>query len=112
VAVTAENPYLNISAFQYPAAFQYGTLGLNTFTGPRLIWMQASLSKDFPIGERLKLRLRWDMNNPYKYNSFSTPNASFNLAAPASFGKISGIVDNFGSIGGRLHSFIVLRLEF
>lgn len=109
---SAENPYLNISAFQYPAAFQYGTLGSNTFTGPRLIWMQASLSKDFPIGERLKLRLRWDMNNPYKYNSFSTPNSSFNLASPASFGKISGVVDNFGSIGGRLHSFIVLRLEF
>jgi hypothetical protein len=74
--------------------------------------MQASLSKDFPIGERLKVRLRWDMNNPYKYNSFSTPNSTFNLASPASFGKISGVVDNFGSIGGRLHSFIVLRLEF
>ena len=109
---SAENPYLNINAFQYPAAFQHGTLGSNTFDGPILVWMQASVSKDFPIGERLKVRFRWDMNNPYKYNSFSTPNSTFNLASPASFGKISSVVDNFGSIGGRLHSFIVLRLEF
>ena len=33
---SAQNPYLNFSSFAYPAAFNVGNLGRNTFIGPGL----------------------------------------------------------------------------
>jgi hypothetical protein len=45
----AQNPYLKLDAFGYPAAYTAGNLARNVLSGPTLIWQQASLSKTFPI---------------------------------------------------------------
>lgn len=109
---TAQNPYLNASAFAYPANFTTGSLGRNTLESPGMIWMQTSLSKEFPIYERLKFIIRWDMNNPYKRNNFGDPIRNYNTAQIGQFGRFTGDRGSFGDIGGRLHSFLVARLEW
>jgi hypothetical protein len=55
VNTETQNPYLNASAFAYPAPFNAGTLGRNTLTGPGLVWAQTSLSKTFKFRERMRL---------------------------------------------------------
>lgn len=109
---TAQNRYLNPEAFAYPTNFTAGSLGRNTLEAPGMIWMQTSLSKEFPIYERLKFIIRWDMNNPYKRNNFTEPGRSYNVGALGPFGRFTGDRGSFGDIGGRLHSFLVARLEW
>ena len=109
---TAQNRYLNPEAFAYPANFTAGSLGRNTLESPGMIWMQTSLSKEFPIYERLKFIIRWDMNNPYKRNNFGDPNRTYNVNNQGPFGRFGGDRGSFGDIGGRLHSFLVARLEW
>jgi len=111
----AQNPLLNINAFRYPDAFTAGTLGRNTITGTWINWVQASLSKEFPVGERMKFILRWDINNPFKTQAFSDPDASFNIQNPVgarTFGRHSGTRGSFSDIGGRLNSLLVFRMEW
>ncbi len=109
---SAQNRYFNINAFQYPAPFTPGTVGRNTLVGTGINWGQASLSKEFPIRERLKFILRWDMNNPFKTQAFADPNSVFNLANSGTFGRFNNTRGSFSDVGGRTHSLVVLRLEW
>jgi hypothetical protein len=109
---SAQNRYFNLDAFRYPAAFTPGTLGRNTLTGTGINWAQFSLSKEFPIRERLKFILRWDMNNPFKTQALGDPNSVFNLANSGTFGRFTVTRGSFSDVGGRLHSLLVLRLEW
>ena len=109
---SAQNRYFNLNAFAYPAAFNPGALGRNTLTGTGINWGQFSLSKDFPIRERLKFVLRWDMNNPFKTQALDNPDSVFNLQNSGTFGRHSGTRGSFSDIGGRLHSLLVFRLEW
>ena len=108
----AQNRFFNLNAFAYPAAFTPGTLGRNTLTGTGINWAQASLSKTFPIRERLKFEVRWDLNNPFKTQAFSDPDSTFNSTNPATFGRFTGTRGSFSDVGGRFHSLLVLRLEW
>ncbi len=110
--ISAQNRYIKGDGFIYPAAFTAGTLGRNTLQAPGLVWMQASLAKEFPIvGERVKFQLRFDVNNVYKYHSFNPPNSAFNATDPSTFGTFSGTRGSFSDIGtGRWHGIIVGRL--
>ncbi|MCC6858033.1 MAG: TonB-dependent receptor [Bryobacterales bacterium] len=109
---SAQNPYLNIDAFQYPAAYQPGTLGRNTITAPGIIWPQSSLSKEWSIRERARFILRWDINNLFKHPSFSSPNSTYNPKNASTFGRITGTRANFDTIGCRFHHVLVVRVEW
>lgn len=109
---SAQNPYLDFAAYQYPAAFQAGTLGRNTISAPGIIWPQASLSKQFAVFERAKFIVRWDVNNVSKSPGFSAPNSAWNSGNPGTFGRISGTRANFDTIGSRFHHVLVLRMEW
>jgi hypothetical protein len=107
---SAQNRYFNFDAFAYPAAFTPGNLGRNTFEAPGLRWTQLSLSKEFPITERMKFILRWDVNNVTKEPQFANPNTGFNLRNQANFGTFSGTRGSFSDIGtARMHHIIVGR---
>jgi len=80
--------------------------------GTGINWGQFSLSKDFVIRERLKFILRWDMNNPFKTQALADPDAVFNLQNSGTFGRHNNTRGSFSDIGGRLHSLLVLRLEW
>jgi hypothetical protein len=110
---SAQNRYLQLDAFTYPDSFQPGTLGRNTLQAPGLVWIQTSLEKHWMLGERLRFHLRFDSNNPIKYQNFAAPNAVYNATNPANFGTFSGVRGSFSDIGtSRTHGIFVLRLEW
>src|SRR5262249_13971302 len=87
---SAQNPYLNINAFAYPAPFTAGTLGRNTYEAPGLVWMQFSLFKSFTIAERFKFTLRADGNNfPYQHWQLTAPNSVYNTSSALTFGRFT-----------------------
>ncbi|MFN7925608.1 MAG: carboxypeptidase regulatory-like domain-containing protein [Bryobacteraceae bacterium] len=127
---SAQNRYFDYTGFAYPASFTAGSLGRNTLQAPGVVWMQASLAKEWKLFERFKASLRFDANNPYKYHSFNPPNTTFDIAnrtgvcpasitllagntCPAAFGTFNGTRGSFSDIGtGRWHGIMVFRVEF
>ena len=108
---SAQNRYLNINGFAYPASYTIGSLGRNTLQGPGLVWGQASLSKEWPIRERLRFNLRFDVNNVYKYHNFFPPNSVYNAVDPSSFGTLNSTRGSFSDVGtGRWHGIMVFRV--
>jgi hypothetical protein len=80
---SAQNPYLNIASFDYPAAFTVGNLGRNAFIGPGLNWTQLSIAKAWSFRERVRFQLRLDANNfPFKQPQYANPNSTFDGATP------------------------------
>jgi len=110
---SAQNRYFNFNAFAYPSAFTLGTAGRNLFEAPGMRWTQMSLSKEFPIRERVTFSIRWDVNNVTKEPQFAAPNSAFNTTNPANFGTFSGTRGSFSDIGtGRLHHILVGRVQW
>jgi hypothetical protein len=110
---SAQKRYLDINGFRYPDSFTVGTLGRNTLEAPGIVWGQTSLAKTWPIYERLRFTLRFDVNNLYKYHSFNPPNSTFNSTDPSTFGTFSGTRGSFSDIGtGRWHGIMVFRVEW
>jgi hypothetical protein len=108
----AQNPYLNVQAFAYPAAYTAGTLGRNTFRSPFVYWPQGSLAKQWTVYERLKFSLRWDINNPFKGAQLSTPGSTFDTRNLGTFARFTGVIASFAALGSRTNSLIVGRLEW
>jgi hypothetical protein len=109
---TAENKYLNVAAFAYPAAYTPGNLGRNTFRGPFLYWSQTSLAKEVPIKERLRFTMKVNISNVFNRPEFSSPSSTFNTSNQEAFGTFTGTVGAFAGIGGPLNIFLIFRLEF
>jgi hypothetical protein len=110
---SAQNRYFNFGAFAYPAPITLGNAGRNIVQAPGLRWTQLSLSKEFPIGERVRFSVRWDVNNATKEPQFAGPNTAFNTTNPANFGTFNGTRGSFSDIGtARLHHIFVARFEF
>jgi hypothetical protein len=105
-------PWANINAFAYPAAFTAGNSGRNIQTGPGMIWHQVSISKGFVIRERVNGSLRFDMNNPFKRYFFNQPANSVDFRNPQNFGKINGNQGSFSGQGGRLYMQVIFKLQF
>ncbi|MBL8230838.1 MAG: TonB-dependent receptor [Bryobacterales bacterium] len=112
--LAAQNSYFNVNAFAYPAAYTAGTMGRNVVESPGLQWTQLSLSKTFPVKERFRFTVRWDINNPTKQPQLADPGASYNLNNLAQFGRFAGIGrGSFSDIGtARMHHIIVGRMEW
>ena len=89
----------SLAAFAYPAQYTFGNAGRNTFYAERGIGASMSARKEFALKERLKLQLRFDFQNPFKWYSWGNPNVTVDLknvaagtTTPTSgnlFGKIS-----------------------
>ena len=109
---SAQNAYMNLTAFAYPAAYTAGNEGRNLFNAPPLIWQQASLGKDFALGERVRFSLRMDCNKIFKHPSLARPNSSYDLRSPGSWTRFTGEIGNFAEIGSRFHYILVARLVF
>ena len=110
---SAQNRYLSSAGFAYPAAYTIGTLGRNTLQAPGIIWPQTSIQKTWMVRERLRMTIRGDINNIYKYHNFNPPNAVFNKSDPSAFGTFTGTRGSFSDIGtGRWHAILVGRVEW
>ncbi|MCW5976572.1 MAG: TonB-dependent receptor [Bryobacteraceae bacterium] len=110
----AQVPYLDASSFAYPAAFTPGTMGRNVVEGPGINWPQFSFSKEWPVYERVRFILRWDINNPFKSPSYGLPNSVFNRNNLQNFGRIgTSVRGGFSDIGtANSNHLLVLRLEW
>lgn len=79
--------YLNPTSFQLPATGTFGTTTKGSFRGPSYFNWDMSLSKHFPIYERMQLLFRAEYFNVFNNAEFSDPQVS---VKSASFGQITG----------------------
>lgn len=77
-------------AFPRPAPGRNGTLGRNTFRGPRYVTLDASLARAFRLGESKSLQVRLDAFNALNNVNLFLPNADLSLP---SFGKSTQAFD-------------------
>ncbi|MBX5478544.1 MAG: TonB-dependent receptor [Pyrinomonas methylaliphatogenes] len=90
----AQRDFLNglfpASAFAAPRPGQNGTLGRNTFRGPRYRTLDLSLARSFEIAEERRLQIRFDVFNALNNVNLYLPNADLSLG---NFGKSTQAFD-------------------
>ncbi|HEX8091311.1 MAG TPA: hypothetical protein VF762_20820, partial [Blastocatellia bacterium] len=57
---------------------RFGSLGRNTFNGPRIVRTDMSVVKNTGITERIKLQLGFDFNNLFNSSIYTVPNNDIN----------------------------------
>ncbi len=83
------------SLFSVAPAGTFGALGRNSFRGPDLFSYDASLFRNFSVGENFKLELRGEVYNATNTTNFLAPQSTF---GSPNFGTA---VRTFNGVGGR-----------
>jgi Carboxypeptidase regulatory-like domain/TonB dependent receptor-like, beta-barrel len=91
--------------------FRIGNAGRNIATGLPLRWSQVSVQKNFHLGERYNIQIRWDMQNAFKTYNFNTPNTTVDFRNPAQFGKVSSDPTT-ASLGGQPLMNLTVMIQF
>jgi hypothetical protein len=86
--------WFNTAAVEEPEFGSVGTLGLGTVAGPDFRNIDLSISKATKFGEKIELKLVWEMFNMTNTPKFGTPGATF---GDANF----GVVEGFRGIGAN-----------
>jgi len=79
--------------FTYIPSFARGTNGSNLWDNQRIIVGNFAASKEVPIGERVRLAIRLDYQNPFKWYNWGGPTTTLNIQSVANakaFGTNSG----------------------
>jgi hypothetical protein len=110
-----QNPFYNISAFSYPAAFTNGNAGIGLARYGGVWWPQYSLTKTVAYRERYRITVRMDANNlfPETHAYGTATNNVVNITSPQLFGKVASQAYSFSNWftpNGNLVG--VLRLQF
>lgn len=85
-----QNPWFNINAFSYPAAFTGGNAGVGIARAGGVWWPQYSLTKSWAYKEKYKITVRADTHNLLpKTRAFLSPNTTVNISSPQTFGKFA-----------------------
>lgn len=105
------NNWVNVAAFAMPANGTWGNAGRNIIRGPKFWQADLSLTKGFPLTERVILDFRADAFNAPNRPQFGDPSGDF---SSPSFGKITTTVNNGAATGsGTPRQFqFALRLHF
>jgi hypothetical protein len=85
--IGAHTTWFDPSAFAQPAAGTFGSVGRNTFSGPGLFNLDASLFRKFTITERVRAELRVESFNFTNTPKFNNPNGD--ITSP-NFGRVTG----------------------
>ena len=89
---TAE--WFNTSCFQPPAKFTYGNAGRDIVIGPGLDDFDATIQKEFPVRENMRLQFRLDVFDFFNHPNFSAPiGAGRTYSTAVSFGEITSAND-------------------
>jgi len=112
---SAQNPFFNIGAFSYPAAFTEGNAGSGIARTGWVWWPQYSITKTWAYKEKYKLTVRMDADNLFPETVwYYTANTTVNLTSPQNFGKFPATTgysfSNFYGPNGTLQG--VLRIAF
>lgn len=102
--------WVNLAVFATPAKGTWGNAGRSLVRGPKLFQIDAALAKDTKITERTSLVFRADVLNVFNHPELGNP--SLNSSSPATFGRITSLV-NSSPIGTGCRSIqLSLRLVF
>ena len=101
-----------IGRFSYPAAGEFGTGGRNSFRGPSVFNIDASLVKKFRITEGSAVSFRAEAYNLFNTPIFGLVNANLNLNNAATFGKISSTFGSQNSSTSARIFQLALRFDF
>jgi hypothetical protein len=86
--------WFNISCFKMPAAFSYGNAGRDIVTGPGLDDFDATVQKEFPIRENMRLQFRLDVFDFFNHPNFNAPvGAGRTFSTASSLGSITSAQD-------------------
>ena len=89
---------------------RFGDAGIAILRGPMIANADFTVSKYFPITEKIRLQFRMNAVNIFNHPNFSLPAA--NISSPATVGTItSDVPATFGTVAPREIDF-QLRLEF
>ncbi len=103
--------WLNIAAFGVPTAQTWGNLGRNAFRGPALWQIDTALQRRIALRERVALELRGECFNLLNRAQYASPSAD--ISAPASFGRITTVVNSGPTGSGTPRQFeVAARLVF
>jgi hypothetical protein len=80
--------WFNPAAFAQPAAGTFGSVGRNSFSGPGLFNVDASIFRRFKISERFTAEFRFESFNTTNTPKFNNPNTD--ITNLATFGKVTG----------------------
>ena len=105
------NLWINPAAFAVAAAGTWGNLGRNDFRGPALWQVDIALERRIAMRERSALELRAECFNILNRAQYGNPLAD--ISAPASFGRITSLVNTGPTGSGTPRQFeIAMRLVF
>ncbi len=103
--------WINLAAFSVPAAQTWGNLGRNAFRGPALWQVDTALQRRIVLREHMALELRGECFNLLNRAQYANP--SSDISAPASFGRITTVVNTSPTGSGTPRQFeIAARLVF
>jgi Carboxypeptidase regulatory-like domain/TonB dependent receptor len=100
--------WITPAAFAVPAKGTWGNLGRNAFRGPALWQVDTAVKRRFTWNERVALEIRGECFNLLNRAQYGNPLAD--IAAPASFGRITSLV-NTGPTGSGAPRQIELALR-
>lgn len=105
------NLWINPAAFAVPAAGTWGNLGRNAFNGPALWQVDTALAKRVSFSERVSAQFRAECFNLFNRAQYANPAAD--ISAPASFGRITTLVNTGPTGSGTPRQFqLALHLQF
>ncbi len=103
--------WINPAAFSVPLAGTWGNLGKNAFNGPALWQIDTALQKQMSIKEHTSLQFRFECFNLTNRPQYGNPSAD--ISAPASFGKITTLVNTSPTGSGTPRQLqLALKLVF
>ena len=103
--------WTNIGAFSTPAAGTWGNLGRNIFRGPSLWQIDTALQRRIVLRERTAIELRGECFNLFNRAQYANPLS--NISAPASFGRITSLINTGPTGSGTPRQFeLAARLVF
>ena len=88
----------SLADFAYPAPYTFGNAGKNTFYTQRGISASFSARKEFVLKERLKLQIRFDFQNPFKWYNWGNMNTTVDLKNVAAGTGMETSGNQFGKI--------------
>ena len=87
--------------------FAPGNSGRNILDGPNLFNTNLTMMKNFRMGDRKRVQIRWETFNILNHPNFKLPNRNYN---ETSAGILNAVADS-GNGGPRVMQF-ALRYEF
>jgi hypothetical protein len=95
-----QNPTISsIADFAYPGQYMFGNAGRNTFYLPRQIGASFAAYKEFVVKERLRIQLRLDFQNPFKWYNWGT-----GINTTVDLKNVANGMETSGNLFGKVNS--------